>query len=121
MSYNHLILCSPEKFPLEVLLAKKLSARLAASARAEGTARIFALLALTLGGAGLRLAFLFQPMVHDEAVTYVYFASRPLGFALSYYPFPNNHLLNTLLVKASTGIFGNSPPALRLPAFPSSS
>ena len=98
-------------------MVKKLSARLVTSARAEGTVRMLALLALTLGGAGLRLAFLFQPMVHDEAVTYVYFASRPLGFALSHYPFPNNHLLNTLLIKASVGIFGNSPAALRLPAF----
>ncbi len=91
--------------------------RLREAVRNEGRLTLLALLVLTLGGAALRLAFLFQPVVHDEAVTYVYFASRPLSTALSYYPFPNNHLLNTLLVKASTGLFGNSPAAMRLPAF----
>jgi 4-amino-4-deoxy-L-arabinose transferase-like glycosyltransferase len=91
--------------------------RIAAAVRNEGTLRLLTLLALTLGAAGVRLAYLFQPIVHDEAVTYVYFASRPLGDALSYYPFPNNHLLNTLLIKGSVGLFGNSPWALRLPAF----
>lgn len=75
------------------------------------------LVTLFLGGTGLRLAFLFQPMVHDEAVTYVYFASRPLSVGLSYYPYPNNHLFHTLLAHISTGIFGSAPCAVRLPAF----
>lgn len=96
---------------------RKAREKVVAGARSEGILRLVTLLALTLGGAGLRLAYLFQPMVHDEAETYVYFVSRPLGEALSYYPFPNNHLLNTLLVKGSVGLFGNSPWALRLPAF----
>ncbi len=65
----------------------------------------------------LRLAELFQPMDYDEAFTYVYFASRPLGQALADYSLPNNHLLHTLLVHVLTGPLGNHPWVVRLPAF----
>ena len=37
-------------------------------------------------------------MRYDEALTFNEFASRPLYYGLSFYPDPNNHLLNTLLM-----------------------
>ncbi|MBU4176143.1 MAG: glycosyltransferase family 39 protein [Actinobacteria bacterium] len=68
-------------------------------------------------GAGLRLAFLFGPMCHDEAETFVNFASKPLGTVISYYPYPNNQIFHTILVHFSTRLFGAEPWAVRLPAF----
>ena len=61
--------------------------------------------------------YLAQPMRYDEAVTYMYFVRLPWSEALSTYTYPNNHLFHTLLAKASVSVFGNSPWALRLPAF----
>ena len=49
-------------------------------------------------GLGLRMIFLFGTMGHDEAETFVLFASRSLRVGLSNYPFPNNHIFHTLLV-----------------------
>jgi hypothetical protein len=72
--------------------------------------------ALSLVALGLRLAFLGQPMRYDEALSYNEFASRPLYYGLSFYPEPNNHLLNTLLVHLTSGLLGGEPWALRLPA-----
>jgi len=65
----------------------------------------------------LRLLTLAQPMRHDESITYLEFVSRPLWQALSRYSDPNNHLFHTLLAKGSVALFGDSPWALRLPAF----
>ncbi|MBV8866690.1 MAG: glycosyltransferase family 39 protein [Acidobacteriaceae bacterium] len=64
----------------------------------------------------LRISHLGRPVRYDEAFTYTEFASHPLRIALSHYGFPNNHLLNTLLIHLSTSIFGNNTVALRLPA-----
>jgi hypothetical protein len=64
----------------------------------------------------LRLQFLNQPMRYDEALTFNEFASRPLYYALSFYPDPNNHLLNTLLMHLVFVAAGNQPWLLRLPA-----
>jgi Dolichyl-phosphate-mannose-protein mannosyltransferase len=75
-----------------------------------------ALLLLCALGLGLRLHFLWQPVRYDEAYTYIRFASKPLYIALADYGEPNNHLLNTLCVFASTRLFGNNLVALRLPA-----
>ena len=72
--------------------------------------------ALTLVALALRAAFLGQPMRYDEALSYNEFASRPLYYGLSFYPEPNNHLLNTLLVHLTSGLLGGEPWALRLPA-----
>jgi Dolichyl-phosphate-mannose-protein mannosyltransferase len=65
---------------------------------------------------GLRVAFLGQPMRYDEALTFNEFASRPLYYGLSFYPDPNNHLLNTLLMHVAFVGLGNQPWVLRLPA-----
>jgi hypothetical protein len=67
-------------------------------------------------GVGLRAAFINQPMRYDEALTFNEFASRPLYYGLSFYPDPNNHLLNTLLVHLAFVGLGNQPWVLRLPA-----
>ena len=55
-------------------------------------------------------------MRYDEALTFNEFASRPLYYGLSYYPDPNNHLLNTLLMHLAFLGLGNQPWVLRLPA-----
>lgn len=64
----------------------------------------------------VRVPFLKQPMRYDEALTFNEFASRPLYYALSFYPDPNNHLLNTLLMHLVFLAAGNQPWLLRLPA-----
>src|SRR5919201_6998039 len=78
---------------------------------------VAALLAVTLAGAGLRAAYLSQPMRYDEAFTWLAYASRPLAQGLSRYDYPNNHLLHTLLVHLAAAAFGNRPWVLRLPAY----
>lgn len=67
-------------------------------------------------GIGLRLLFLFGPMCHDEAETFVLFASKSLWAGLSNYALPNNQIFHTLLVHGSVSLFGNAPWAIRLPA-----
>jgi hypothetical protein len=86
--------------------------RLRLSVSVDGVA--VALLALV--GLVLRLAFLQQPMRYDEALSFNEFASRPLYYALSFYPEPNNHLLNTLLVHLLYAVLGSDPWVLRVPA-----
>ena len=83
----------------------------------EEKAHRYALLLLFLAGVALRAAYLTQPMRYDESFTYMAFVSRPLSIGLSWYPYPNNHLFNTLLSHFSVGLFGNEPCAIRLPAF----
>jgi hypothetical protein len=70
----------------------------------------------TLLAVGLRLPFLNQPMRYDESLTFNEFASRPLYYGLSFYPDPNNHLLNTLFMHVAYAGLGNQPWILRLPA-----
>ena len=72
--------------------------------------------ALSVVALVVRLGFLGQPIRYDEAITYNEFASRPLYYGLSFYPEPNNHLLNTLLVHVTSGALGGEAWAVRLPA-----
>jgi hypothetical protein len=67
-------------------------------------------------GAAVRGYFLAQPMRYDEAVTFLAFVNQSVAY-LFYYPFPNNHVLHTLLVRLSVGFFGGHPISIRLPAF----
>ncbi|HLW17750.1 MAG TPA: glycosyltransferase family 39 protein [Actinomycetota bacterium] len=53
----------------------------------------------------------------DEAATYLYYVRKPPLYGLVSYTLPNNHVFHTLLVSASTFVFGNHPWAIRLPAF----
>ena len=84
----------------------------------HGSALVF-LLAL---GTALRIAFLSQPMHLDETYSYLSLIAKPLSTGLTYYPSPNNHLLNTLLSHVSVRALSTSgavaPPwVIRLPAF----
>ena len=83
----------------------------------EGKAHRYTLLVFFAMGVALRSAYLMQPMRYDESFTYIAFVARPIPVGLSWYPYPNNHLLNTLLSHFSTGILGNEPWIIRLPSF----
>lgn len=65
----------------------------------------------------VRLPYLHQPMRYDEAHTFVRYASQPVSLIVTQYAEPNNHVLHSLCVHLSTTVFGNSPAAIRLPAF----
>lgn len=56
-------------------------------------------------------------ITYDEAYTYLRFAGQPISGILSDYHVPNNHILHTILVHVSTGLYGNAVWAIRLPAF----
>ncbi len=89
----------------------------AASRRTSSRSNVFVwlLLAASLGLSGFKAAT--APITFDEAYTYLRFARQPVSGILSDYSYPNNHILHTLLVKASTSVLGNAPWALRLPAW----
>lgn len=55
-----------------------------------------------------------QAITLDEADTYFWFGGREAKFI--WYPLPNNHVLNTLLIWLSTHVFGVSALTVRLPA-----
>ncbi len=57
------------------------------------------------------------PIVHDEAVSYLYFVGRSFGTILSIHTVEpvNNHVLNSLLARLAVLTFGPSEWALRLP------
>jgi hypothetical protein len=55
-----------------------------------------------------------QSVVGDEAATYIFFV-RP-NTPEHWQPSPNNHILNSLLMRASIGAFGLSHVSLRLPS-----
>jgi len=55
-----------------------------------------------------------QSITLDEADTYFWFASRAARYI--WYPFPNNHTLNTLLIWITTHLFGTSSLTVRAPA-----
>jgi hypothetical protein len=57
---------------------------------------------------------LVQSITLDEADTYFWFASMPAAYI--WHPFPNNHVLNTLLMWVATHGFGASILAVRAPA-----
>jgi len=75
-----------------------------------------ALLGLVFVYACVRAASL--SIVHDEAITYFIQHFRSFGGVLTYaHPLmPNNHFLNTFLIKIFTGLFGSSAFVIRLPA-----
>ncbi|MEJ5313529.1 MULTISPECIES: glycosyltransferase family 39 protein [Anaerolinea] len=75
------------------------------------------LLFISLAGMLVRVPLLSRPMVHDEAYTYVAFASRPFLALISDYHLPNNHIFHSLLVHWTTMALGTHPWTVRLPAF----
>ena len=74
-----------------------------------------ALALVVLAGAGLRLAFLREPMRFDEAYSFLTYAMRPPRDITLAYDLPNNHVLNTLLMHLSWQTLGNHITTLRLP------
>lgn len=56
-----------------------------------------------------------QSITYDEAVTYDAFVVGPMSHAFTGYN-ANNHVLFTILAKVTTGAFGTSELALRLPS-----
>lgn len=73
------------------------------------TAALFAV------GVALRVAHLGDVIRIDEATTYVHFVARPWREAVVAYEIPNNHILNTILVKIAAAAFGPAEWALRFP------
>jgi hypothetical protein len=63
-----------------------------------------------------RSYFLSEPMRGDEAFTFLNYANDNLA-SLFNYSDPNNHVLNTLLIKVATFFFQASPASIRFPAF----
>ena len=56
-----------------------------------------------------------QSIVHDEAYTFALYLTRDTRWIFKDYD-PNNHFLNTLLMKASVWLFGVEEWSLRVPA-----
>ena len=67
-------------------------------------------------GIAVRGYFLLQPMRFDESNTFLVFVNREF-LRIFFYPFPNNHVLHTILVKITTSLFGAHPLTIRIPAF----
>lgn len=57
------------------------------------------------------------PVTIDESGTYYNYAQKSVWDIITYanYPSPNNHILNTLLIKLFTGVLGLSSLTIRLP------
>jgi hypothetical protein len=78
---------------------------------------LYILLGITLLGLLFRAEQLNGPVYHDEAFTFVDYASHPVATIITDYSLPNNHVFHTLLVHVAYLIFGDEPWAIRLPAF----
>lgn len=70
---------------------------------------------VTASALALRLPRIMAGLNHDEAYTVMTFG-RSLGFALTNYHVPNNHIFHTVLVYLSARLLGPAPWAVRLPA-----
>lgn len=78
---------------------------------------LLVLAGIILLGAFYRYAYLWRPMGHDEAYTFMAFASRGLRILITDYHLPNNHVFHTILVNLAYQLFGDSPAVIRFPAF----
>ena len=79
-------------------------------------AEFIVILVLMTAGVGIRLWYLEQPMRFDEATTVTLYASSPWYLGLANYSQPNNHLLNTLLIRMCMVAGGSREWLIRLPA-----
>lgn len=77
---------------------------------------IISLFSIIVLGIILRAYFLGQPMRFDESATFLHYVNNH-WLSLFNYTAPNNHLLNTVLIKLVTSIWGGHPEIIRLPAF----
>jgi hypothetical protein len=81
----------------------------------SGYQKNWLILALLIGCA-TRGYFLAQPMRYDEAFTFLSFVNKDF-YHLFFYTHPNNQVLHTLLVKASTFVWGGGAATIRFPSF----
>lgn len=59
---------------------------------------------------------IYIPLTHDEVATYIYYINFNVWELMMYPdPWPNNHILNTVLAKFSLSVFGQEVWAGRLP------
>jgi len=65
---------------------------------------------------GLLAASASTVMRVDESATFIYYAGQNWYHPLLVYDSPNNHILHSVLVHLTTGIFGHEVWAVRLPA-----
>lgn len=65
-------------------------------------------------GVGVRTYFLSQPMRGDEAYSFLKFVNGNVQNLFNYSE-PNNHILNTILIKISTLIWNVHPATIRFP------
>ena len=77
---------------------------------------VISLFSIITLGVILRVYFLSQPMRFDESATFLHYVNNH-WLSLFNYTAPNNHLLNTVLIKLVTSIWGGHPEIIRLPAF----
>jgi len=75
------------------------------------------IVALTAAAGAMRAVRLGDPMRYDEAFSFLFFVSRSDPAACFNYLAPNNHILHTIAVLASTVVGGIGPVAIRFPAF----
>lgn len=75
-----------------------------------------ALASALLVGGWLRWLFLDQQIRLDEGYSFIFFVNTEWSNVFLY-PFPNNHVLNTILERLSCALFGTGVQAIRLPAF----
>jgi len=64
----------------------------------------------------LRMDGLTRELSHDEAYSWVMFASRSYEYLASNYFVPNNHIFHSALMRLAVQIFGKSEWVIRLPA-----
>lgn len=69
---------------------------------------------ITLLALGLRIVGLDSDLWLDELLTLRGFVPLPVGEIITSYRSPNNHLLNTLLIKGSVTLFGEHAWSVRL-------
>ena len=77
---------------------------------------IYILVILALWGTVLRACYLDQPMRFDESATFLSYINND-WLSLFNYTAPNNHVLNSLLGKITTSLWGSHPAIIRLSAF----
>ncbi|MFN3875667.1 MAG: ArnT family glycosyltransferase, partial [Flavobacteriales bacterium] len=73
--------------------------------------------AIIAAGALLRAWPLGEAITAPEAAAYLNFIARPFAAIVTDYSLPTNHVLHSLLAKASIAVFGIHHWSLRLPAF----
>ena len=109
-------LAFPGWFPGRLAEGERALAGRPDSGAATAPSRYWMLGAITLLGLILRFHHLHADLWIDEITTVVEHCSRTVLQLLTSYPDSNNHLLNTLLVKAAMSGFGDSEQVIRLPA-----